>query len=64
MHAEGQEAAVAELGAGEDEAEPDPDFESEVDPDLDSELDLPGELGSGLPFDPDGAELLARLSVR
>ena len=64
----GQEAvAVAELEAGEDDAEPDSDFESEVDPDLDgvdSELGLPLEPGSDLPFELDSAELLERLSVR
>jgi hypothetical protein len=65
-------AAVAELEAEEDDAEPDPDFESAVEPDVDgvdSELDLPLEPDSDLPLEldcsePEWAELLARLSVR
>lgn len=69
--------AVAELEAGEDDAEPGSDFELEVDPDvdgLDSDLALPLEPCSDLPFELDcsepdcseldWAELLARLSVR
>jgi hypothetical protein len=69
----GQEAvAVAELEAGEDDAEPSLDFESEVDLEVDgleSDLDLSLEPGSDLPFeldsaDSDWAELLERLSVR
>ena len=68
-----QEAvALAELEAEEDDAEPDPDFESAVEPDVDgvdSELDLPLEPDSDLPLEldcsePEWAELLARLSVR
>jgi hypothetical protein len=69
----GQEAvAVAEREAGEDDAEPDSDFESEVDLDvdgLDSALGWPLEPDSELPFELDcseldWAELLERLSVR
>lgn len=51
-------AAVAELEADEDDAEPCLDFDSEldpddVDPDSDPGLDLPFESGSDLPFEPD-----------
>lgn len=44
--------AVAELEVGEDDAEPDSDFESEVDPDV----GLPLEPGSDLPFELDCSE--------
>lgn len=64
--------AVAEREAGEDDAEPDSDFESEVDLDvegLDSTLGWPLGPDSELPFELDcseldWAELLERLSVR
>jgi hypothetical protein len=63
--------AVAELEDDEDDAEPEPgfesvpDFESAVDPDLaGSNLDLLSALDPDLPFELDSAVLLARLSVR